>query len=133
MLGPPFVVGLEDSPFISFPVVFVVPLVSMHFHPYRIWNDTHSTNGIPFYILANSWGPFFIRSIIIFSCLHWHVALFFHTAGLPTVKHLALAAFCTLKVFSAANFVLWDIDPISLQAFKYSIREPVSRIGPSTD
>jgi len=34
MLGPPFVVGLEDSPFISFPVVFVVPLVSMHFHPY---------------------------------------------------------------------------------------------------
>ena len=27
MLGPPFVVGLEDSPFIIFPVVFVVPLV----------------------------------------------------------------------------------------------------------
>ena len=26
MWGPPFVVGLEDSPFISFPVVFVVSL-----------------------------------------------------------------------------------------------------------
>ena len=26
MLGPPFVVGLEDSPFTSFPVVSAVPL-----------------------------------------------------------------------------------------------------------
>ena len=53
------VVGLEDSPFIGFPVVFVVPLVTMHFYPYRIWNDTHSTNGIPFYILGKLLGAFF--------------------------------------------------------------------------
>ena len=87
LLGPPFVVGLEDSPFISFPVVFAVPLVSMHFHSYRIWNDTYSTNGIPFYFLGKLPGAFFlIRSKIIFSCLHWHATLFFHMAGLPTVK-----------------------------------------------
>ena len=35
-LGPPFVVGLEDGPFISFPVVFVVHRGSRCFHPYQI-------------------------------------------------------------------------------------------------
>ena len=50
-LGPPFVAGLEDGPFISFPVVFVVHRGSRSFHPYQIWNDIHSANGTPFYIL----------------------------------------------------------------------------------
>ena len=36
MLGPPFVMGLEYGPFISFPVVFVVHLGSMCFHAYQI-------------------------------------------------------------------------------------------------
>jgi len=58
MLGPPFVVGLEDSPFISFPIVFVVPLVSMHFHPYRIWNDIQPIES-PLTFWANSRGAFF--------------------------------------------------------------------------
>ena len=35
-LGPPFVAGLEDGPFISFLVVFVVPRGSRCFHPYQI-------------------------------------------------------------------------------------------------
>ena len=61
----------------------------------------------------------------------WHC--FFIWPAFQQLKHLALAAFCTLKVSSAANFALWDIDPISLQAFKYSIREPVSQIGLSMD
>ena len=51
----------------------------------------------------------------------------------PQLKHLVLAAFCTLMVSNVANFVLWDIDPVSLHAFKYSIREPVSQIGLSMD
>ena len=50
--GPPFVVGLEDGPFISFPGFFVVVhRGSKCFHPYQIWNDIHSANGTPFYIL----------------------------------------------------------------------------------
>ena len=98
MLGPPFVVGLEDGPFISFPVVFVVPLVSMHFHPYRIWNDTHSTNGIPFYILGKLPGAFFLLEVLLFLAVcigMWHC--FFIWPAFPQLKHLALAAFCTLK------------------------------------
>ena len=35
-LGPPFVVGLEDGPFISFPVVFGMHRGSKCFHPYQI-------------------------------------------------------------------------------------------------
>ena len=35
-LGPPFVVGLEDGPFISFPVVFAVHRGSKCFYPYQI-------------------------------------------------------------------------------------------------
>ena len=38
-LGPPFVAGLEDGPFISVPVVVVVVVVhrgSRCFHPYQI-------------------------------------------------------------------------------------------------
>ena len=35
-LGPPFVVGLEDGLFISFPVVFVVHWGLRCFHPYQI-------------------------------------------------------------------------------------------------
>ena len=115
MLGPPFVVGLEDSSFISFPVVFVVPLVSIHFHPYQIWNDIHSTNGIPFYILGKLLGAFFLLEVLLFLAVcigMWH-CLFIWLA-FPQLKHLALAAFCTLKVSSAANFTLWDIDLISL-------------------
>ena len=59
MLGPLFVVGLEDSPFISFPVVFGVPLVSMHFHPYRIWITFIQPMESPFTFWANSRGSFF--------------------------------------------------------------------------
>ena len=115
MLGPPFVVGLEDSPFINFPVVFVVPLVSMHFHPYRIWNDTHSTNGIPFYILGKLPGAFFLLEVRLFLAVCTGMQrCFFISPAFPQLKHLALAAFCTLQVSSATNFALWDIDPISL-------------------
>ena len=98
MWGPPFVAGLEDSPFISFPVVFVVPLESMHFHPYRIWNNTHSTNGIPFYILGKLPGAFFLLEVLLFLAVcigMWHC--FFIWPAFPQLKHLALAAFCTLK------------------------------------
>ena len=35
-LGPPFVAGLEDGPFISFPVVFVVHRGSRCFQSYQI-------------------------------------------------------------------------------------------------
>ena len=53
------VVGLEDSPFIGFPVVFVVSLVSVYFYLYQIWNDAYLTNGISFYILGKLLGAFF--------------------------------------------------------------------------
>ena len=72
-------------------------------------------------------------SSIIFSCLHRHAALFFHMAGLPEVKTFSIGSLLHIKISSATNFAIWDIDLISLQAFKYSIREPVSRIGLSTD
>ena len=115
MLGPPFVVGLEDSPFISFSV-FVVPLVSMHFHPYRIWNDIHSTNGIPFYILGKLLGAFFffLEVVLFLAVCTGMQHCFFIWPAFQQLKHLALAAFCTLKVSSVATFVLWDIDLISL-------------------
>ena len=58
---------------------------------------------------------------------------FFIWLGFPQLKHLELAAFCTLKFSNVANFALWELDLISLYAFKYSIREPVSRIGLSMD
>ena len=35
-LGPPFVAGLEDGPFIRFPVVFVVRRGSRCFQSYQI-------------------------------------------------------------------------------------------------
>ena len=106
----------------------------MHFHPYRIWNGTHSTNGIPFYILGKLPGAFFLLEVRLFFAVCTGMRhCFFIWLAFPQLKHLALAAFCTLKVSSAANFALWDVDPISLQAFKYSIREPVSQIGLSTD
>ena len=124
----------------------------MYFHPYRIWNDTHSTNGIPFYILGKLLGDFFFFffKVVLFLavCIGFFFFLevvlflavytgmrhcFFIWLAFLQLKHLALAAFCTLKFSSATNFALWDIDPLSLQAFKYSIRELVSRIGLSMD
>lgn len=77
---------------------------------------------------------FFFLEVLLFLAVctgMWHC--FFLWPAFPQLQHLALAAFCTLKISSAANFALWDIDPVSLQAFKYSIREPVSRIGLSMD
>ena len=107
---------------------------SICFHPYQIQNDIHSANGTPFYILdIFLGGSLLIRSSIIFSGCVDMLHCFFIWLGFPQLKHLALAAFCTLKVSNVANFALWDIDPMSLHAFKYSIREPVSRIGLSTD
>ena len=86
----------------------------------------------PFTSWTCSWGSLLIRSSIILASVGMRHC-FFIWPGFPQLKHLALAAFCTLKVSNVANFALWDIDPMSLHAFKYSIREPVSRIGLSTD
>ena len=80
-----------------------------------------------------SWGSLLIRSSIIFSGLCWHVTLFLNMAGLPTVKTFGISSFLYIKGFQCCQFCSWDIDPISLHAFKYSIREPVSRIGLRTD
>ena len=38
--------------------------------------------------VTQSWTRLKRLSSIIFSCLHWHVALFFHMASLPTVKNI---------------------------------------------
>ena len=38
--------------------------------------------------VTKSWTRLKRLSGIIFSCLHWHVALFFHMASLPTVKNI---------------------------------------------
>ena len=82
----------------------------------------------PFTSWTYSWGSLLIRSSIIFSGCVDMLHCFFIWLGFPQLKHLVLAAFCTLKVSNVTNFVLWDIDPISLYAFKYSIREPVSSL-----
>ena len=79
-------------------------------------------------------GLFFFFEVVLFLAVYTGMRHCFSIwLAFPQLKHLALAAFCNLKVSSAANFALWDIDPISLQAFKYSIRELVSRIGLSMD
>ena len=87
----------------------------------------------PFTSCTYSWESLPIRSSIIFLACVGRRHCFFIWPGFPQLKHLVLSAFCTLKVCNAANFALWDIDLMSLYAFKYSIREPVSRIGLSTD
>ena len=84
----------------------------------------------PFTSWTYSWGSLLIRSSIIFFGLCWHAALFFLMAGLPTVKTFGISSLLYIKGF---QFCSMDIDLISLYAFKYSIREPVSRIGLSTD
>ena len=73
-------------------------------------------------------GLFLLEVVLSFPACVGMRHCFFIWLGFPQLKHLALAAFCTLKFSNAANFVLWDIDPISLHAFKYSIREPVSSL-----
>ena len=84
----------------------------------------------PFTSWTYSWGSLPIRSSIIFSSLCWQATLFFHMAGLPTVKTFGISSLLYIKGF---QFCSMDIDLISLYVFKYSIREPVSRIGLSTD
>ena len=88
----------------------------------------------PLLHLGHTPGGLFLLEVVLFflACVGMRHC-FFIWLGFPQLKHLALAAFCTLKVSNATNFVLWDIDPISLYAFKYSIREPVFGIGLSTD
>ena len=98
----------------------------MEQHSFNQWN--------PLLHFGQTPGGLFLLEVLLFlaACIGmWHC--FFIWLAFPQLKHLALAAFCTLKVSSTANFALWDIDPISLQAFKYSIREPVSQIDLSMD
>ena len=123
-LGPPFVAGLEDGPLlvsllfllctggqgvsilIKFRMTFIHPVEPL----FTSW--------------TYSWGSLLIRSSIIFSGLCWHAALFFHMAGLPTVKTFGISSFLYIK---GCQFCSLGTDiPIGIYAFKYSIREPVS-------
>ena len=129
-LGSPFVVGLEDGPFISFPVVFAVHGVQSVSIRIKFRMTFIQPMKPPFTSWTYSWESLPIRSSIIFSGLCWHVALFFHMAGPPTVKTFGISSLLYIKGF---QFCSMAIDLISVYVFKYSIREPVSRIGLSTD
>jgi len=58
----------------------------------------------PFTSWTYSWGSLLIRSNIIFSGLCWHVTLFFHMAGLPTVKTFGISSFLYIKGFQCCQF-----------------------------
>ena len=51
-----------------------------------------------------SWGSLLVRSSIIFSSLCWHATLFFHMAGLPTVKTFGISSFLYIKGFQCCQF-----------------------------
>ena len=51
-----------------------------------------------------SWGSLLIRSSIIFSGLCWHATLFFHMAGLPTVKTFGISSLLYIKGFQCCQF-----------------------------
>ena len=58
----------------------------------------------PFTSWTYSWGSLLIRSNIIFSGLCWHATLFFHMAGLPTVKTFGISSFLNIKDFQCCQF-----------------------------
>ena len=58
----------------------------------------------PFTSWTYSWGSLPIRSSIIFSGLCWQVTLFFHMAGLPTVKTFGISSFLYIKGFQCCQF-----------------------------
>ena len=51
-----------------------------------------------------SWGSLLTRSSSIFSSLCWHATLFFHMAGLPTVKTFGISSFLYIKGFQCCQF-----------------------------
>ena len=114
-LGPPFVVGLEDGPFISFPVVLLCTGVQGVSILIKFRMTFIQPMEPLFTSWTYSWGSLLIRSSIILASVGMRHC-FFIWPGFPQLKHLALAAFCTLKVSNVANFSLWDIDLLSLHA-----------------
>ena len=110
-LDPPFVVGLEDGPFISVPDLWLL-LLCIGIQGVSILIKFRMTFIQPveplFTSWTYSWGFLLIEVVLFFlACVGmWHC--FFIWLGLPQLKHLALAAFCTLKISNATNFVLWD-------------------------
>ena len=112
-LDPPFVVGLEDGPFISVPDLLLL-LLCIGIQGVSILIKFRMTfiqpMEPPFTSWTYSWGSVLIRSSIIFSGLCWHVALFFHMAGLPTVKTFGISSFLYIKgffLFFFSNFILF--------------------------
>ena len=51
-----------------------------------------------------SWGSLLISSSSIFFDLCWHATLFFHMAGLPTVKTFGIRSFLYIKGFQCHQF-----------------------------
>ena len=106
MLGPPFVAGLEDGPFISFPVVFAVHGVQSVSIRIKFRMTFIQPMEPPFTSWTYSWGSLLIRSSSIFSGLCWQATLFFHMAGLPTVKTFGISSFLYIKGFFLFFFLI---------------------------
>ena len=69
----------------------------------------------PLLHLGHTPGGLFLLEVVLFflACVGTQHC-FFIWLGFPQLKHLALVAFCTLKVSNVANFALWELDLISL-------------------
>ena len=96
--------GLEDGHFISFPVVFAVHGVQSVSIRIKFRMTFIQPMKPPFISWTYSWGSLPIRSSIIFSGLCWQVTLFFHMAGLPTVKTFGISSLLYIKGFQCCQF-----------------------------